>query len=214
MNYRIIKTAIVFLLIFSVTFIQIVPSFADSKKVRVAFIGIQFEELPADIQKRILEKVTNLFTEESSLQLAKPTDIQAIFGREKVAEFLKQQDNTSFLNMVEELDVDYIFSGRISNNSRESGRILLVGELYRYDRVSNLRHKYEVLKYYENFGVELVKFKHEFVKTIVPYEGSGRKIVPYLVLAGVILAGTAAFALVKMELIGSGDPGENPVEPH
>ena len=46
------KITLVFLSIFSVTSCQIFPSFADAKnkKLRVAFIGIKFENVSPDVQ--------------------------------------------------------------------------------------------------------------------------------------------------------------------
>lgn len=205
-----VKTFLVIFLIFSLILAQFIPAIADSKKVRVAFAGIKFEDLPEEIEKRIFDRLQDQLGSESSLELIKPAEIQETIGSEKMIAFFDQLDAASFSTLAEELQADYVFAGHLANNSRDSGRILLVGELFRYDRDSNLRHKFEVLKYYDTFGVELFKFRHEFVKTIVPEEQSKSGILPYLLLAGVAAVGIATFALVKIDAGSEGAPGQRP----
>lgn len=204
-----VKSAIISVLIFSVVFTLIVPAFADSKKVKVAFAGITFEELPAEVEKRLLERITNLLKEQSSFLLLQSTDIEKVVGKEWLESFLENQDQSSFAALAEQLQVDYVFGGRISNNNRDGERILITGDLYRFDNSSQLRHKFEILKYYENIGVELLKFGNEFVQTITLAEEPG-KILPYLVLASVAVAGIALFALVKIDKGGSGSGNQRP----
>ena len=111
--------------------------------------------------------------------------------------------------IADELQADFIYAGTISNNAHEGERTLLVGELYRYDRASNLRHKFPILKYYDGFGVEVVKFRNQFVRTIIKNEGTRFKLLPALVLGGIAIAGILAFIFVSAEgAIGGGSIGE------
>jgi len=191
------KGPIVVLLIFSLLSLQIVPALANGKKIKVAFVGLQFEHLPKEVREKILRRVEDLLKAQSSFQLQDPEKVEALLGAEIVAKLLKHPAQSDFVELAGKLQVDHIFGGKISNNAREGAKILLVGELYRYDRASNLRHKFEILKYYDNIGVELIKFKEEFIKTIVSEAKTGPRILPILVLGGVVLAGILSFAFIS-----------------
>ncbi|MFQ5639116.1 MAG: hypothetical protein ACE5IR_14125 [bacterium] len=204
-----VRTYLACVVIFSVICAQIIPALADSKKVRVAFAGVKFEDLPEDIEKRIFDRLKNQLSR-SSLELINPSDVQAAIGSEKMEAFFDKLDHASFSALAEKLQVDYVFAGHIGNNSRDPERILLVGDLFRYDRVSNLKHRFEILKYYDNIGVELLKFRQEFVRTIEPEEQVKSKFAPYLLLAGIAAVGIATFAFVKVSTKNEGQPGQRP----
>ena len=193
------KGPIVVLLIFSLLSLQIIPALANGKKIKVAFVGLQFEHLPQEVRERVLQRVEDLLSTQSSIHLTNSKKVEELLGAETVAKLLKHPAQSDFVELAGKLQVDHIFGGNISNNAREGAKILLVGELYRYDRASNLRHKFEILKYYDNIGVELVKFKQEFVKTIAVEAKTGPKILPILVLGGIVLAGILSFAFISAE---------------
>jgi hypothetical protein len=205
------KTALVFLLIFSISYSQIAPSFAGAKgkKVQVAFIGVTCEDIPPDIQDRILERVTDILKEEPSLSLIEPEKVQQAIGGEKAAEFLSQPDSAAFVALAEQLQVDYVFAGVLSNNSRDPNKVLLVGQLNRFDAATKLIHRFEVLKYYDNFGVELVKFKQEFVKSIVPVGEAEKNRMALYVLGGVAVVGIVALTIAGFKGTKGGQRGDN-----
>jgi len=191
------KRPIVVLLIISLLSLQFIPTLANGKKIKVAFVGLEFEHLPKEVREKVLQRVEDLLNAQSSFQLQDPEKVEELLGAETVAKLLKHPAQSNFSELANELHVDYIYGGNISNNAREGAKILLVGELYRYDRASNLRHKFEILKYYDNFGVELIKFKEEFVKSIVGEAETGPKILPFLVLGGIVLAGILSFVFIS-----------------
>ncbi|MCI0690732.1 hypothetical protein L0337_01850 [candidate division KSB1 bacterium] len=209
MHHTSIKTLLVFLLIFALTYAQLAPGFAAEKsksnKVKVAFVGIKFDDVPDEARDRVLERVQELLEKESSFQLAKPDELEKQLSKEKLADFFAQPDSAAFRTLADELQVDYLFAGRIANQSREANRVLLVGELVRFDRAAGILNKFEVLKYYDHIGVELLKFQEEFVKTIVPSNAGGNKALPFIVLGGVTLAGIVALVLSTSK---SGSEGE------
>jgi len=206
-----VKTVIVLVLIGALCYAQIVPALAEAKKMRVAFAGIKFRDLPEEVEKRIFDRLLQELESSSAFELVKPEDVYAKVGRDKMTAFFDSLDAAAFASLADELQVDHIFAGELSNNSREPERVLLVGKLYRYDRDIDARHTFEVLKYYDNFGVEVIKFREEFIKTITsPEESSGNKLLPYLVLAGVAALGLATFALVKVDAGGEGGTTPRP----
>ena len=206
------RRAVVVVLLLSLLGIQIRPALADGNKIKVAFVGLDFENLPKGVADRVLQRVEDLLKAQSSFQVKDWKSVEEALGAEAVATLLKHPDQSTFSELANELQVDYIYGGNISNTAREGEKILLVGELYRYDRASNLRHKFEVLKYYDNFGVELLKFREEFVKTIVSEAKTGLKILPILVLGGVLLAGILSFVFITAEG-GAGGGGISDPDP-
>ncbi len=207
------RIAVVVVLLLSLLGIQIRPALADGNKIKVAFVGLDFENLPKGVADRILQRVEDLLKAQSSFQVKDWKSVEEALGAEAVAKILKHPDQSTFSELANELQVDYIYGGNISNTAREGEKILLVGELYRYDRASNLRHKFEVLKYYDNFGVELLKFRQEFVKTVVSEAKTGPKILPILVLGGVVLAGILSFAFITAKGGAGGGGSEDPDPP-
>jgi len=208
MRYMSIKTALVFFLIFALNYAQLAPCLAGekAKKVKVAFAGIKFDDVPSDVRARVLDRVQELLEQESSFQLVKPAEVEKILGAEKLAKFLAQPDSAAFRALAAELQADYVFAGRLANNSRDN-RVLLVGTLERYDRAANILNKFEVLKHYDNIGVEMVKFREEFVKTIVP-TGEGRsKKLPFIVFGGLTVIGIVALVISSSRSGAEGEGG-------
>lgn len=203
-----LKTALVLLIIFAFNYAQIAPCFAGDKqeKVRVAFAGIKFDEMPAEVRGRVLERVQELLEQESSFQLMKLPEVEKTLGAERLARFFAQPDSAAFRALAAELQADYVFAGRIANQSREANRVLLVGELDRFDYAANILNKFEVLKYYDSFGVELVKFREEFVRTIVP-TNTGGKSLPFIVLGGITVVGIVALVLSSGKQGSQGEGG-------
>jgi hypothetical protein len=191
------KTILIYLLIFALNYAQLAPGFAGekNKKVKVAFAGIKFDDVPAEVRDRVLERVQELLEQEASFQLMKPPEVEKILGAEPLANFFADSDSAAFRALANALQTDYVFAGRIANQSREADRVLLVGELDRFDHAANILNKFEVLKYYDNFGVELVKFREEFVKTIVPANTGGSKSLPFIVLGSITVVGIVALVL-------------------
>ncbi len=207
-----IKTVLIFFLIFALNHAQLAPCFAGekSKKVKVAFAGIKFDGVPNDVRGRVLDRVQELLEQESSFDLIKPAEMEKTLGAEKLARFLAQPDSAAFRALAAELQTDYVFAGRMANQSREANRVLLVGELVRFDRAANILNRFEVLKYYDNFGVELLEFREEFVKTIVPAGSGGSKKLPFIVLGGITVLGIVALVLSSGR---EGSQGEGGVPP-
>ncbi len=215
MRYASIKTTLIFLLIFALNYAQVVPCLAgaNSKKVSAAFLGIKFDDMTADLQKRLLERLTEIIESNPGVQLIKPDDVAKTIAAEKIAPILAQPDTASMRSLVEQLQANYIIAGRLANRSDDPKRVLLVGELNRFDRATNMLHRFEVLKYYDNFGVELVKFKQEYVETMAPAQSSGKLSWVWLVLGGVTLLGIGAMALSSIKAGAEGEDAPPPDRP-
>jgi hypothetical protein len=148
-----------------------------------------------DLQKRLLERLTEIIESNPGVQLIKPDEVAKTIGAEKIAPMLTQPDTASLRGLAEQLQAN-------------PQRVLLVGELNRFDRATNMLHRFEVLKYYDNFGVEMVKFKQEYVETMGAVKSSGKLSWVWLVIGGVTLLGIGAMALssIKAGAEGEGAP--------
>lgn len=199
------RSSIVLLLVFAFLHAYVVPAYAgaankDQKnpKVRVAFLGVKFEGTPEDVKKRLYARYEDLLKDRPMVIYKNPEDVRVALGSEMVERLLSEPDSAAYRLAAEKLDVDHIFSGRIADHSRDQARILLVGELYRYDRKIRLLHKFDILKYYDLIGVEFLKFDQEYVQTIIPERVQKKATWVWLVLAGV-----GAATLLTLTVIGS-----------
>ena len=200
-------------LICSLLLYAFAPVLAGSKKLSVALMAIRFENVPDEVREGIDDRLSSLFTSESAMDVTKQPGIDNMIASELLNNGGMGGSLEALAGLAEKLEVEYIYGGHISNNNTDSKRVLLVGELWRYDRATGLRHTFEILKYYENFGVELLRFRNEFVRTVVAERNTGPKILPFLVLAGVAVAGIATFAIVSTGGGISGGGGQAPVTP-
>ncbi|MFQ5752941.1 MAG: hypothetical protein ACE5HI_13185, partial [bacterium] len=103
---------------------------------------------------------------ESKLKLIFPAEVQNTIGYDKTKVFLNNQEKASFLEIAQQLNVDYVFAGELVNNSRDPNRILLDGEIKRFHRPTQGILKFKLLSYYENLKAELIKFEKNYVDTI------------------------------------------------
>ncbi|RMD96779.1 MAG: hypothetical protein D6814_10760 [Calditrichaeota bacterium] len=211
--------AMVYVLIFSILAIQTVPSLAETKdkpkKVTVAFLGIHYEKVPRDVRTRIDARIRDLLKNENGFNFIPPDAVQQKVGANALQKLLTNDaDLSQYLTLAEQLDADYLFSGNLANQSRDPNRILLVGELHRADRKAGILNRFEVLKYYDQFGVELIKFQNEYIKTIVPVVQQKKTLWPWLVVAGVAVAGLISLTLSSSKAKSEGTPaGTEPVKP-
>lgn len=196
MRYMSIKKVLVVLLIFALNYAPLAPCFAGEKthKIKVACAGVKCDGMPEEVRANVQMRVQELLEKESTFDLLKPGEVEKKLGAEKLSAFLAQPDSAAFRALAADLQVDYVFAGSLANQSRDN-RVLLVGALARYDRAANILNKFEVLKYHDNFGVELLKFREEFVKTIVPTGAGKSKSLPFIVLGGITVVGIVALVL-------------------
>lgn len=200
-------------LICSFLLYALAPALAGSKKLPVALIAIRFENVPGGVRERIDDRLSSLLTSESAMDVTRQPGIDHTTTSELPNKDGMDGSLEELARFADKLEVEYIYGGHISNNSTDEDRVLLVGEFWRYDRATGLRHTFEILKYYENFGLELLRFRNEFVRTVVADRNTGPKILPFLVLAGVAIVGIATFAIVSTEGGTSGGGGQAPVTP-
>ena len=207
-----IKRAVGVMLIFAISHAFIIPSSAlaksDGGKVQVAYVGVQINGVPKDSAKRLQKRVLNLVTKESQLQLIEPEEAAKQAGNDLINSVFETPVPEAFKLIADQLHVNHVYAGKIANRNDEDERILLVGNLYRYDRETNLVHRFEVLKYADLMGVEFVRFDQEYVQTILPTQVKKNSTLPWIVLGAVTVAG-----LLAMTFVGSDFNNDNAANP-
>lgn len=206
-----VKKTVALLLIQSFAFSEAVPTLStnEREKIRVAFVGISFEKVDSWHQKRIVRRVTEMLGNERALQVMAPDKVGEEVGEEEVATFLASLDKESFAEIAERLKMDHIFAGKLINQTPDPNRLLLVGNMIRYDVHDNQMYRFEILKYYEGFGVEVLRIKQELVDTITPARRpqTHRSVVSLFVV--LIIAALIAMAFVGGKAVVKGDTDGN-----
>ncbi len=190
MGFSFIKSILVPLLIFSITFCQILPSWArdDDKDIRVVFVGIKFKNVPEQIREIISWRMTAILDTQESLILTKPDAARIVYGRKKMSELIEKQSLEAFLAFAEQYKFDHVFSGNLVNQSADSDKVFLVGELSRYDLATGNTNIYKISKDYDKFGNELIKFKEQYVESLLNNKDSERQPWSLLVVGGIAIA--------------------------
>ncbi|GEM_PF-5756511 len=200
-----LKTALIYVIIFSITVCQLTPSFAANNDIRrAAFAGINFENVPPDIQEILRWRILGILETQTAFLLAKPNAVEQQYGQAKTAAFLRQQNLAAFADLARELQADHVYSGALANQSAGNTRILLVGQLHRYDRQSGQIKTFEINHDYEQFGNALITFKERYVDHLPAAKDTKSKVWSRIFAGGAILAGVVAITF----LIGGAGGGE------
>lgn len=209
------QPTVVYMLVGALLVFNVAPGYAQTNPdvVRVAFLGVRFEDVKADVQAKLQTDLLWLMTAEKSLQVLSPEDVRDRIGEREVSALLQNLSKDSVLALSEKLEVDFIYAGELANQSRDQRRILLVGKFQRYDRSTRAVYEYEILKYYEDFSQELQMIKQQFVNTILPPPSSSffAQNWPVLILGGIVLVGILAILLGPGKTTVEGNPPPEPI---
>ena len=192
------------------TFVTPCRARTQESKVTVAFLGVHGEGLQEKVQDKILNDFLAMLQLEPSLEVLTPSELRKSIGDERVDRMLLDLPQDSLLNLCSLLTVDYLYAAKFRNQSKDSSKVILVGNFYRYDRLTGATYSYSVLKFYEDFPDELRTIKEQFVLTIIPRRQSIFTNWPFLVIAAIAVVGIFILFFSKT---GGGEVGDRPVEP-
>ena len=98
---------------------------------------------------------------------------------------------------------------KLKNRSDEPGRVMLVGDVARFDCSNGQLYRVEVLKYVENVGVELARIRLNLVDTIMEDTKASANTILW-VFATIAFLGALMLLLLKTEvkLGGEGTGGD------
>ncbi len=205
------RTFIVASLIYALIFVQVFPSLAGAgeTKKKIALIGIKFDNVPQETEDIISWRMEAILDKENSFFLTKPNEANIAYGRNKIAELLNKQEVELFQQFAERFGFEYVFSGKLTNQSPDSGQVFLVGELSRFDLATSKINRYNIRTEYKKFGNELVSFKDQYVESLIQGNESGRNPWSFVVAGGLVVATILSLRLAFGNAAG-GDEGTDP----
>ncbi len=187
-----------------------------SLKIHVGYIGEKMENVPDGYQKLVRQKMLGLINQ-NYYEFHNPTDLSKSYSN-AIATVLLHNAN-SFKDDLAELsksaDLDYIFVTSLSNISEDENRVMLKGEVERYNRKSNDIYRYEVLSYAEDLDLHIRVMKTEMIETI-PHSTHGISRNRKYILLGIVVV--VAFAMSQSfgglgKFLQSGDGDDKPTPP-
>jgi len=187
-----------------------------SLKIHVGYIGEKLENMPDGYQNLVRQKMLGLINQ-NYYEFHNPTDLSKSYSN-AIATVLVHNAN-SFKDDLAELsksaDLDYIFVTSLSNISEDENRVMLKGEVERYNRKSNDIYRYEILSYAEDLDLHIRAMKTEMIETI-PHSIHGIRRNKTYILMGIVFI--LAFAMSQSfgglgKFLQSGDGDKKPTPP-
>ena len=187
-----------------------------SLKIHVGYIGEKLENVPDGYQKLVRQKMLGLINQ-NYYEFHNPTDLSKSHSNTIAAVLLHNAN--SFKDDLAELsksaDLDYIFVTSLSNISEDENRVMLKGEVERYNRKSNDIYRYEILSYAEDLDLHIRAMKTEMIETI-PHSIHGISRNRTYIVFGIVVV--VAFAMSQSfgglgKFLQSGDGDNKPTSP-
>ncbi len=188
-----------------------------SGKVHVGYIGEKLEGVPDGYKKLVRQKMLGLINQ-NFYEFHNPVDLTT--GHREAVNTILVHNSDSFIgdlaSLSETAKLDYLFVTKLTNISDDANRVMLKGEVVRYNRKTQDIYLHEILSYAEDLDLHIHDMKTELVETI-PHSvhGIGRNRVYVLIGVGLVLA----FALSQTfggtigQWFGEDDGGKEPDPP-
>ena len=138
-----------------------------SLTIHVGYIGEKLENVPDGYQKLVRQKMLGLINQ-NYYEFHNPTDLSKSHSN-AIAIVLVHNANSfkdDLAKLSKSADLDYIFVTSLSNISEDENRVMLKGEVERYNRKSNNIYRYEILSYAEDLDLHIRAMKTEMIETI------------------------------------------------
>ena len=187
-----------------------------SKLVHVGYVGELVENISENYQNLFHQKMLSLVNQ-NFYEFYSPEDLSKSHLKHLDKILLNKEDSLSndLSNLAKAANLDYIFVTVLNNISEDPKRVMLKGEVLRYQANNNELYRYEMLSYAEDINLHIQAIKKEMIDTI-PHSVHtiGRK--RTYILAGIAiilaLALSQSFADLGKYLAG-GDGSEKDTTP-
>lgn len=187
------RVALILVLIFTTTFSPVAADLlaaAKNEALRVAFIGLQCENVKKEIQDEISHRISAMFTDEKEIEFVTPRMAVLDLGEEHVQRVLKAQDFQSFMSFARLHNFDYIFSGTLKNTAAADNGVFMQGALRRFETRSGKIEEFKIRRAFEEIGDDLLAFKQKYVHNLGQKQGSWFSLKSALIIAGLVAAVT------------------------
>ena len=186
--------------------------------VNVGYVGESLKGISSSYSNLIRQKMLRL-TNQNYYEFHNPVDL-ADSHSEAVSSIVLGYKKDTFIgdlaSLSNDANLDYIFVTSLENISDTKDRVMLKGEVVRYNRRANDIYRYEILSYAEDIDLHIKAINEEMVQTI-PHSVYGiEKNRKYLVVGMVLVL---VFALSQSfggfgQLLGGNDSdGKKGTEP-
>lgn len=197
------KQLLTFILCLCLLVVQVVPGYASSlsqESVRVAYLGLHFVEVDPEQQSNIDARISVLIDTEPRLYSLPREQIENQVDASLLNDIRQQLQKEDLQKIAEQLNVNYVFAGKIENQSKNQDVAALTGQIVRYDAATDNLYTLRIQSFFDDFNRELVRINNQLVRTIVPEEKDGffKRFLPGILIVaatalaiGVLLGGTA-----------------------
>ena len=193
-----------------------VKSQESSKLVHVGYVGESVENISENYQNLVHQKMLSLVNQ-NFYEFYSPENLSKSHLKHLDKILLNKEDSLSndLSNLAKAANLDYIFVTVLNNISEDPKRVMLKGEVLRYQANTNELYRYEMLSYVEDINLHIQAIKKEMIDTIPHSVHTIGRNKTYI-LAGIAiilaLALSQSFADLGKYLAG-GDGGEKDTTP-
>ena len=187
-----------------------------SKLVHVGYVGESVENISENYQNLVHQKMLSLVNQ-NFYEFYSPEDLSKSHLKHLDKILLNKEDSLSndLSILAKAANLDYIFVTVLNNISEDPKRVMLKGEVLRYQANTNELYRYEMLSYVEDINLHIQAIKKEMIDTIPHSVHTIGRNKTYI-LAGIAiilaLALSQSFADLGKYLAG-GDGGEKDTTP-
>ena len=187
-----------------------------SGKINVGYIGEKLDDIPDGYKKLVRQKMLGLINQ-NYYEFHNPTDLSAIHSN-VIATILSHNENSfngDLARLSKDANLDYIFVTSLSNISKDQNRVMLEGNVFRYNQKSDDVYRYEILSYAEDLDLHIQAIKRELVETI-PHSvyGLGRNRIYVLVGIAIIVGFAMSQTFGNMfKFLQDDNKDEEPIPP-
>ena len=187
-----------------------------SKLVHVGYVGESVENISENYQNLVHQKMLSLVNQ-NFYEFYSPEDLSKSHLKHLNKILLNKEDSLSndLSNLAKAANLDYIFVTVLNNISEDPKRVMLKGEVLRYQANNNELYRYEMLSYAEDINLHIQAIKKEMIDTIphsVHTIGRNRT----YILAGIAIILALALSQSFTDLgkyLAGGDGGEKDTTP-
>ena len=187
-----------------------------AKKPVVAFIGTKFTNVPEVHHDRINIRFHRLFSEQMGIVYKGPNPVKEAVGQAAADSAIGTSDKDLLARVARKAGADHLFFAVLDNQSQHEGRVMLVGDVVRYDLDTNQFYRMEVLKYLEDFAIEIARVKQHLLETVAQ-DNSVAFSNALLTMGIMMVLGLMMLFIIKTEVRIGGDGndggGGNPGDP-
>ena len=177
--------------------------------VKIGYVGTDIAGYDDWLTEELKEKLLEIFSDLSQEQYI---GTQYFNNKIDVNAFYSDINNDSFAKLSDEIDADYFFAGKIENPTTNSSRVMIQGTFYKYNKKSDIISKHDILRYYDQFDLEIENIKESQLNTIKNINQPASLLKAGLFFGAIAIIGILlfTFSAAGISAEGEGNSSTNP----